>query len=366
MRNEILALGLLLGCVTGAKAADFAAVTPGRVFQFPRDHGAHPEFKTEWWYFTGHLQDAEGKQFGFQWTVFRSALRPPAGESQASASPWRADQIFLGHLALSALDEKRFHFEEGAARAAFGLAGAETERFRVWLPGFSAETASGQTRIRGEKGDLSVDLNLKLPDSAWLQGQGGYSPKSREPGKASYYYSLPGLTVSGTLKKGGREIPVQGRAWMDHEFGSGQLGPGQSGWDWMGLPLGNGEALMVYRLRDGQDPSKDFLYGGFFQGPGESQNLAAGDLRLEAGGFWRSPRSGGNYPLEWRIQVPKLGIDLKARAAFPDQELDTRQSTQVTYWEGSVEIIGQRGSRPVKSKGYLEMTGYARSFEQDL
>ena len=366
MKNRILALAILLGSVVPAGAADFAAVTPNRSFQFPRDHGAHPEFKTEWWYFTGHLQDREGRTYGFQWTVFRSALRPPAPGIQPTASPWRAEQIFLGHLALSDLSRRRFSFEEGAARAALGLAGAGSEGFQVWLPGFSAETGDGETRLRGEKGDLSLDLRLELPQQAWLHGQDGYSPKSREPGKASYYYSMPNVTVRGILKKDGRERAVQGQAWMDHEFGSGQLGPEQSGWDWMGLPLGNGEALMVYRLRDRKDPARDFIYGGFLKSDGSWQSLATEDLQLQPAGFWRSPRSGGNYPLEWRVRVPKQEIDLRVKAAFADQELDTRKSTQVVYWEGSVEITGHSGQRQVESKGYLEMTGYARNFEQDL
>lgn len=365
MKNKLWILCFLLGWSRLLGAVDFAAVVPGREFQFPRDHGAHPEFQTEWWYFTGHIQDETGKVYGFQWTVFRAALQPSGAESRPS-SPWRAGQVYLGHLALSDLEKRRFAFEESAARGAMNLAGSSEKEFEVWLPGFSARPSEGSTRIQAERGDLRLDLQVRLPTQAWLQGQGGYSPKSKEAGKASYYYSLPNLAVQGTLRKSGQETKVQGSAWMDHEFGSGQLGPEQSGWDWMGLPLGNGEALMVYRLRDRQDPSQDFLYGGFYKKEGEWQTLSSGQLRLEAGASWKSPRSGGNYPLEWRIQAPDLNLDLKVRAAFADQELDTRKSTQVTYWEGSVDVSGRANGREVKSKGYLEMTGYARDFEQDL
>ena len=365
MRNKLLSLLLFLVSVS-AGAADFAAVAPGREFQFPRDHGAHPEFKTEWWYLTGHVQDSEGRSYGFQWTVFRSALRPPDGESRPMESPWRAGQIFLGHLAISDLEGRSFRFEESAARAALGLAGAGEEDFQVWLPGFSAQSAEGETRLQAQRGDLGLDLRMKLPERAWLHGQDGYSPKSWEPGKASYYYSLPDLAVRGELKQSGKIRAVQGQAWMDHEFGSGQLGPEQSGWDWMGLPLGQGEALMVYRLRDRKNPAQNYLYGGFFKSEGQWRSLGAEELRLSPGGLWKSPRSGGSYPLEWRIEAPGQGLDLRVKAAFADQELDTRKSTQVTYWEGSVEIRGRSGGREVESKGYLEMTGYAKNFEQDL
>lgn len=368
MKNKLwifLILALAWGWNGALQAADFAAVTPGRSFQFPRDHGAHPEFQTEWWYFTGHLQDGAGKIYGFQWTVFRSALGGPLAESQPS-SPWRAQQIFLGHLAISDLQGRSFAFEESSARGALNLAGASDKDFEVWLPGFSARGSAGSTRLQAQRGELKLDLRLSLPTQVWLQGQGGYSPKSREAGKASYYYSVPNLKVSGRIEKGGKEIEVQGQAWMDHEFGSGQLGPEQSGWDWMGLPLGEGEALMVYRLRDRKDPGRDFIYGGFYKKEGEWQALNAQDFKIESGSLWKSPRSGGSYPLEWRVQAPALKLDLKVRADFTDQELDTRKSTQVIYWEGSVDVSGRSGEREVKSKGYLEMTGYARDFEQDL
>lgn len=364
----IIALAfLILFLKAGALlAADFAPVVPGRACDFPGDHGAHPEFKTEWWYFTGHLRSKEGRNFGFQWTVFRSALRPPGKPVTAGSSAWRAEQVFLGHLALSDLDNKTFIFEENAARAALGMAGAEEGSFKVWLPGFSAESREGEWVLQAEGQDLGLLLRLPIPQEALLHGDGGYSPKSEEVGRASYYYSITKLMGYGLLRLQGQTFEVSGEAWMDHEFGSGQLSESQSGWDWMGLPLGGKSALMVYRLRDRKDPKRDYLSGTYVDPEGKSHRLAARDIQLTPLEYWTSPRSGGKYPIVWEVALPAHALKIRVTAAFPDQELDTRKSTQVTYWEGSVSVQGQAGGREIVSRGYLEMTGYAEAFDKKL
>lgn len=357
---------LPLAVVQPSVAADYAPVVPGRAWEFPRDHGAHPEFKTEWWYFTGHLRSKDGRRFGFQWTVFRSALRPPGGPLPAGSSAWRAEQVFLGHLALSNLDKKSFIFEENAARSALGLAGAEPGRFKVWLPGFSAEDGEEGWQIRAEGRDLEILLRLTPSAEVLLHGDRGYSPKSQEVGRASYYYSLTKLSTSGLLRLQDQALEVNGEAWMDHEFGSGQLAETQGGWDWMGLPLGGKSALMVYRLRDRVDSARDYLSGTYVDAEGRAHRLAAGDIQLKPLEYWTSPRSGGKYPIVWQVALPAHRLELRVTAAFPDQELDTRKSTQVVYWEGSVAVRGKAGDQAIDSRGYLEMTGYAGDFDKKL
>lgn len=362
-----LVIGITL-TISSVRASDFAPVVPGRSFRFPQDHGAHPEFKTEWWYFTGHLRSKEGRRFGFQWTVFRSALRPENSPQPASGSAWRSNQALLGHLALSDLDAKTFYFEENASRAALGMAGTKTDNFKVWLPGFSAESQGGNWVLNAEGQDLGFLLRLPTPhpESAILHGEGGYSPKSEEAGRASYYYSLSKLPLKGELRLKGERLEVEGEAWMDHEFGSGQLSENQSGWDWMGLPLGGNSALMVYRLRDREDSKGDYLSGTYVDAAGKAHALTRDDIQLTPLDYWLSPQSKGKYPISWKVAIPKYLVELSVKAEFPAQELDTRKSTQVVYWEGSVQVRGQAEERKIESHGYLEMTGYAQAFDKNL
>jgi len=350
---------LLLGSFS-LWGADFAPVVPGRIWNFPRDHGAHPEFKTEWWYFTGHLRDANGRVFGFQWTVFRNSLPTPESLPAEDRSAWRSGQVYLGHLALSDLKRGQFYYEESAARDALGMASASTSDFQVQLPGFSGGSQDKTWKIHGTRGPIVLDLSLNAPPQVVFHGEAGYSPKSQEAGYASYYYSIPVLPAKGTVQLLDQSWQVEGVAWMDHEFGSGKLAPNQSGWDWMGLPLGGKSALMIYRLRDRLDRKGDFLSGTYIDSSGISHRLQASELRLTPSQEWTSPRSRGVYPLKWLVEIPAYGVNLTVSADFADQELETRRSTQVTYWEGSVSIGGKVGSETVQSQGYLEMTGYGK------
>lgn len=365
LRYIILTICFLTNLSSQIWATEFAPIVEGRAWDFPRDHGAHPEFKTEWWYFTGHVQDSSGRIFGFQWTVFRNALRP-SGDTVTGESAWRTNQVYLGHLAISDLRGEKFEFSESSARSALNLAGASEKGFRVWLPGFLADSTEDGWTIHGEGKDIRLDLQMPTPEAPLLHGRDGFSPKADETGKASYYYSLPLLPIQGTLRIGTQKYAVQGQAWMDHEFGSGQLGSKQRGWDWMGLPLGNKATLMVYRLRDSQDSQQDFISGTYVDTEGKAHSLSRKDIQLIPSQKWESPRSGGEYPLEWRVRIPAFAVDLEVKANFPDQELDTRASTQVIYWEGSVTAQGRLGDLEIKSLGYLEMTGYARAFDRDI
>lgn len=355
-RAAALSLLALLPLARADEAPRPLDVRPGRVFQFPRDHGAHPEFRTEWWYFTGHLQTPQGRRFGLQWTVFRIGLFPPAVPAESAPSPWRAKDLYFSHLAVSDLAAKKFFYSDAAARGALNLAGSTPGDFRVWTPEAEGSFAGERMTLSGTAEDFSFSLAGTRPAGVILHGDAGYSPKATEAGRASYYYSVPHLPVTGALSVGGEPFPVTGQLWMDHEFGSNQLAQGQTGWDWFGLDLGAGSSLMVYRLRG---TGGDFISGTYVNETGSAFPLKGSDIELAAGRSWKSPASGADYPLAWTVKIPRYDIDLAVTAAFPAQELQTRRSTQVTYWEGSVAIQGHAGDRPVESLGYLEMTGYA-------
>jgi len=347
-------------------AAEFAPVVPGRALAFPRDHGAHPDFKTEWWYLTGHLRSDTGREYGFQWTVFRAGLRPPGQPTNLpQTSAWRAQEAFFGHLAVSDLAKQQFYFGESSARAALGLAGASEENFEVFLPGFQALVESDHLEITGKRDKIALQLEAPWPEDAVLNGQGGFSPKSADAKHASYYYSIPRMPVSGSLSLGKETFSVKGQAWMDHEFGSNQLSEEQSGWDWMGLTWGSKESLMIYRLRNAQDTSKDFLAGTFVDAAQAIHPLQGSDIVLKQGNTWSSP-TGGRYPIQWKVSLPAYGIELDVLADIPEQELNTTASTQIPYWEGSVHFRGKRGAASLQGQGYLEMTGYANRFNLGL
>lgn len=360
MKRLLLPLLSLLVLHAPGFAQEFSSVVPGRTWSFPQDHGAHPDFKTEWWYFTGHLQSKQGLRFGFQWTVFRSALLKP-GEAVAGKSAWRARDLYFGHLAISDLDTKKFYYEESASRGALNLAGSSAEGFKVWLPGFRGSSEGETMRLQAQRGDLRLDLRLEEKLPPVLHGSSGYSPKSTEAGRASYYYTMVPLSSAGTLAIGGKEFSVSGQGWMDHEFGSGQLGTSQTGWDWFGLPLGTKGALMIYRLRDPQ--RGDYLSGTYINAEAEVFPLNAGEIELKSSQTWKSSTSQASYPLHWEIRIPRFALNLNINASFPPQELVTKRSTQITYWEGSVTVRGKIGAHDVDTMGYLEMTGYAKPME---
>jgi predicted secreted hydrolase len=348
------------GALRGGDDRGYARAMEPRTFSFPADHGPHPEFRTEWWYYTGNLATAEGRRFGFQLTFFRSALAP---EMPERGSAWATRQAWLAHFALSNVEGEeggRFHSFERWSRGAVGLAGIEATPFRVWVEDWSAQANAGDDgpvfpmRLRAAEGDVALDLRLEQGKQPVLQGERGLSRKSSEPGNASYYYSLTRMPAAGTIRVGGESFTVQGSAWMDREWSTSSLGEGQVGWDWFALQLSDGTDLMLYQLRDAQgrpDPSSS----GSIAGPGgESRTLSLRDFSLETLGTWESPDSGARYPARWRVRVPSEELDLTVTPLLADQELDV----SFRYWEGAVEIEGTRRGLAVRGHGYVELTGY--------
>lgn len=367
--TRILLLAALLaagggwgGSAPPAEAADFRKALPGYTFAFPRDHYAHDDFRTEWWYYTGHLAAKQGAEYGFQVTFFRSGL----AEARAHPSRWAARNLYLAHFAVSDLARREHRYFERKGRAALGQAGASHEDLRVWIGNWGVTGDGMRQRLTAKEGEFTLNLALISQKEPVVHGERGISRKGAGRGHASHYYSLTRLSAEGTLAVRGEVLDVAGQAWMDHEFGSTQLAAGQVGWDWFGLQLDDGTELMLYLIRR-QDGSADpHSAGTFVAADGRSVGLARREVAVQVLDHWQSPRSRGRYPSRWRIGVPSLGLDLTLAPAFPDQELDTAKSTQVTYWEGAVRAEGRRQGRRVTAKGYVELTGYAGPFRQKL
>ena len=342
----------------GGQAKYFQPARPERAWQFPRDHGAHPEFKTEWWYYTGHLKSTEGETFGYQLTFFRVGLRKPDPQAR---SAWRADTVYFAHLAVTDPNRKVFAFREEAQRGAMGLAGAEQGRFKVWVDDWRLESIGGEHHLRAFKDGIGLDLTLSPLKPPVLHGEGGYSRKSATAEVASYYYSITRLATRGKLILGKRTLDVTGTSWFDREFSTSQLASNQVGWDWFSLQLSDGVDLMLYvmRLKDG---SIDLASAGTLVDPqGRARHLTLDDFQIKATGTWTSPHSKANYPAGWHLSIPDAGYTLTLKPTLVDQELHTGGQSPIIYWEGQVNVQGTKNQQPFTGQGYVELTGYAGS-----
>ena len=341
------ALGaLVLGAA--AAAADSPAVTPAARVSLPGDAGAHPEFRTEWWYVTGWLATAAGEPTGFQVTFFRT--RPTL--ERANPSAFAARQVLIAHAALSDPAHGRLWHEQRVLRAGFGLAAAATGRTDVHVRDWSlAEQGTGLVAVvRGE--EFGFELALTPTVAPLLNGTGGYSQKGPSPTAASLYYSVPQLQVTGQIERGGRRLAVTGTAWLDHEWSSAYLDAASVGWDWIGLNLDDGGALMAFRMRDALGGTR-WAGGTLRSADGRVRSLAPDEVRFTPRRRWRSPRTAVEYPVEWQVAAGNLELALVP--LLDDQESDSRATTGAVYWEGAVEarLAGHRVGR-----GYLELTGY--------
>lgn len=358
MWRALLLLLALAGLSAHAAApAPYDPVLPGQTLAFPRDFGAHPGHRIEWWYITGWLRDAAGVERGFQLTFFR--VRTRIGEDNPSR--FAPTQLILAHAAIADPRSGRLRHAERAARAYPGLAGAAQGRTALqlgdWvLDGGDAPLAPYRSRIEAE--DFGFELEF-VPDRPPLaHGRDGFSQKAPAAANASYYYSRPQLAVRGTLRLDGESLAVDGHAWLDHEWSSELLPEGARGWDWIGINLHDGGALMAFQMRDGD--GRAMWAGGTVAAGGARRILEAADVRFVPGRRWRSPRTGASYPVEWEVQLAD-GRRLRLRPLMDDQELDSRRSTGAVYWEGAVRVfeIDAQGGEGEIGQGYLEMTGYA-------
>jgi predicted secreted hydrolase len=340
------ALLLLPACAALATPPSYAPVHPAYTLAFPRDHGAHPDHRTEWWYVTGWLETARGETLGFQVTFFRS--RPPV--DAANPSRFAARQLLLAHAAVGAPKLGRLLHAQRARREGFGLATAKIGDTDVSIDDWSLRRdASGRYAASVSTGEFSLELELHPTQPILLQGDRGYSRKGPLASHASHYYSVPHLRAHGTLTRAGRGETVEGSAWLDHEWSSTLLAAEAVGWDWFGLNLDDGGALTVFRMRDAGGGTLH-SYARLRRPDGR---VASGTATLQALRNWRSPRSGAAYPVAWRVEFDELAFDLQP--LMDDQEIDARASTGTVYWEGAVTALS--GGRRI-GRGYLELTGY--------
>ena len=328
----------------GMSGEGFAPVVPGKVFAFPADHGAHPDFRIEWWYVTANLVDAAGAAFGAQWTLFRQAMRPGAQQEG-----WASQQIWMGHAAVTSADTHRF--SETFARGGVGEAGVEAAPFRAWIDAWQMRgrdsmnaTTIAPLELNAAGADFSYALRLDADRALVLQGDAGYSQKS-DRGQASYYYSLPFFTATGSITIDGKAKAVTGQAWMDREWSSQPLASDQTGWDWFSLHLNPGEKLMLFRLR--QADGHDYCSGNWISGDGRTEQIASADITM-------TPKTlteieGRQIPTAWNIAIPRLALAIGCVPLNPRSWM----GTSFPYWEGPISFAGSHSG-----VGYLEMTGY--------
>jgi len=334
--------------------ADFARALKPQKFSFPSDHGAHNLYRTEWWYFTGNLENPEGRKFGYELTFFRFAL---SANRPSSPSVWRNNQLYMAHLTLTDVKENRFYTDELFSRAGNELAGADNDKYHVWLYDWSA-TAEGNSdfplRLRAKSEQFAIDLLLNAQKGLVLQGEQGLSQKSAEPGNASYYYSYTRLPTQGTLSIAGINHSVTGNSWMDREWSTSSLSKEQSGWDWFALQFSDNTELMFYQLRrkDGQQDSNSA--GSLVLADNIKVPLKMQDVTIKVLDTWRSPDSKINYPSRWRLSMPSRKLEVEIVPLINDQELNV----SFRYWEGAVSITGTKNGQAISGQGYVELTGY--------
>lgn len=354
-----LSVTLSMAVAASPAPTPFQPATAGYHYTFPRDHGSHPTYRTEWWYYTGHLQSKNGRSFGFELTFFRRGV--PPDEVKTLPSKWSVKDLYLAHFAVTDITGKRFHFSEKFSREGLGKAGADESRLRVWIDDWRAEAATDPTGVHtlvAHDDTHTLSLTLQPAKPLVTHGTAGISRKGKDVGQASHYYSFTRLLTTGSLTIDGEQFEVSGTSWMDHEFGSGDLGADQVGWDWFSIQLEDNIELMLYRMRH-KDGSSDLASSGTVVSPdGRARHLEVTDFQIESTETWTSTESKATYPSKWRLTFPSLNLVLDVVPLLADQELRTSRSTKVSYWEGAVAVTGAKQGKPIKGQGYVELTGY--------
>ncbi|HET8772678.1 MAG TPA: lipocalin-like domain-containing protein [Thermoanaerobaculia bacterium] len=346
MKAALLALLLL--------PSAFQPALPGYEFAFPRDHGSHPEYRTEWWYYTGHLRTAAGRRYGFEVTFFRAGV-----SREGRGSAWDLRDLMPAHFAVTDVQQKDFRFYEKLNRASPFTAGAAEGKLDVFNEGWRATTSpDGSWRLVAKQGSDSLDVVLRARKPPAVHGENGVSVKAQGVGYASHYYSMTRLEAEGTIN-GQR---AAGQAWMDHEFGSAALRENQQGWDWFSIQLDNDAELMLYVIRRTDGSPDATSSGSLIASDGRVIHIRHDQMRITTRARWKSPRSGATYPVRWRVEVPAFNVALDVNPLMNAQELVTKGSTRVTYWEGACDVSGTFGGVAVRGDAYVEMTGYDKAF----
>jgi predicted secreted hydrolase len=350
--------------------SNYLTITGPCNLEFPKDHRAHPGYRTEWWYYTGNLRSETGDLYGFQLTFFRRQISP-AGADKAWPNPpsaWRTQQIYLAHAAVLDVAGKRHLQAELVSREALTMAGVlhSPPETVVYLKNWSARIGSAAQVLKVDSDEFSYELTLKPAKPPVLHGKAGYSLKGSSPERASCYYSYTRLEVDGRLTIGGKTFAVSGQGWMDHEFSTAFLEPGIKGWDWFSLQLSDRTEIMVFLLRTDDGGISSVSGGTFVDNDGKTRSISRDELAVSVLETWKSPQSKAVYPSHWRLRIFPYSLDLTIAPNLADQEMLTLESSGVTYWEGSVSIGGTRDANPIKGQGYVELTGYAESFDMPM
>jgi len=351
--RAIQTLVVALAAVAWGIDFHYREALPGYHYSFPRDHFEHPDFRTEWWYYTGNLRSSDGKRFGFELVFFRQGQRSGQIENR---SAWRIDDAYLAHLALTDIDGKRFYPEERLNRAGPGVAGASFEKRRVWNGNWSSQWSADRQTLEATSEEFRFHIQLEPSKPLVIHGSNGLSQKAEGAGRASYYISFPRLTVAGDLELHGSRHAVSGTAWMDHEWFTNQLDASQVGWDWFSVQLNDGCELMLFQLRTRMGTIDPYSSGTYVYARGVAHHLTTREFSLEPGRAWVREKTKARYPVSWRIRVPTLNLSLQCDAVLDSQELTGGNN----YWEGAVRYSGS-----ASGVGYLEMTGYDKPVRLD-
>ena len=345
----------------------FLSITGPCNLEFPKDHGEHPGYRTEWWYYTGNLRSENGDPFGFQLTFFRRQISPPGADKAWPDPPsaWRTQQIYSAHAAVSDVAGKRHLQAEAISRGALAMAGVQHRPSEtvVYLKSWSARIGSETQVLEVDTDEFAYQLTLTPVKPPILHGRAGYSLKGSSPERASCYYSYTRHEVTGRLTIRGKTLTVKGQGWMDHEFSSAFLEPGLKGWDWFSLQLSDRTEIMLFFLRTADGGISSVSGGTFVDPEGRTRAIGKDEITVTPLDTWKSPHSKAVYPSRWRLRVLPYSLDLFISSNLADQEMHTFESTGVTYWEGSVSIRGTKNENPINGRGYVELTGYAEGFD---
>jgi predicted secreted hydrolase len=355
-----------IACLAGALfflqplAAQYRTALPGYRFEFPRDHFSHPDFQTEWWYYTGNVKSGDGHRFGFELTFFRQAVN----RDPAKTAVWEVKDLYLAHLALSDLDDREFFHSERTNRSGPGIAGVSQSIGRIWNGNWQIQWDSGDQKLRAIDERFELHLTLHSEKPPVIHGENGVSQKAEGPGRASHYISLTRLDTSGSIELGGKKFEVTGFSWMDHEFFTHELDASQIGWDWLSLQFADNTELMLFRIRRNDGSSDPHSAGTYIDARGKATHLRRSDFTLQPHEEkWTSPATRARYPIHWKIAVPTLGLELEVKTPLASQELTGKTKLVPNYWEGAIVLTGYGNTQRLSGVGYLEMTGYDRPIQ---
>jgi predicted secreted hydrolase len=341
-------------------AAQYRQALPGYRYEFPRDYFNHPDFETEWWYYTGNVRSVDGHRFGFELTFFRQGVARDAAKMKS----WEVRDLYLAHLALSDLDGHEFYHAERTNRTGPGLAGINAGEGRIWNGNWQIQWRGEQQNLQAIDARFELHLGLLSEKPPVINGENGVSQKAAGTGRASHYVSLTRLATNGHILLGSKNFDVTGSAWMDHEFFTHQLESSQVGWDWFSIQLNNNTELMLFRIRRSDGSIDHYSAGTFVDTKGTATHLRFRDFSMEPmDDRWTSPVTHAVYPIRWKISVPVFAIELEAETDLPPQELTGPHQLTPSYWEGAVTFAGRNQRSTLSGAGYLEMTGYDRPFE---